>query len=256
MQDNSHLKISIITVCYNSASTLEKTIKSVLLQKYPHIEYIIIDGSSTDNTSKVLNSYKNKIDVILSEADKGIYHAMNKGIVRANGDIIGFLNADDIFADENVISLIANTFIDKKVDSVYGDLTYFKDTPKNIKRYWRASPFKSGLFSKGWNPPHPTFYVKRSIYQQYGGFDLNMPIANDIELMMRFLEKYRISSYYISKVLVNMRLGGLSNQNWQTIIKQNRAIIKASKALGLPVSVAPFCVGKIIDRLQQRLVAP
>ena len=252
---NASPSITVITVCYNAASTLEQTLQSVLAQDYPDVEYIVIDGHSQDQSKSILNRYKSKIDTLICEPDKGIYHAMNKGIVRAQGEVIGFLNADDLFAHDKVLSTVASTFAEHKVDSVFSDLIYFKDTPADIKRYWRASPFRPGLFAKGWNPPHPTFYVRKSIYQQYGGFDLSIDIANDIELMMRFLEKFRISSYYVPEVWVNMRLGGLSNQDWRTILKQNRAILRASQLMGLPIPLVPFCIGKVSDRVKQLVKA-
>lgn len=245
--------ISIITVSFNSAKTIEETIQSVLGQDYPSIEYIIIDGASTDGTKDILSRYDN-IHVI-SEPDKGMYDAMNKGINLAKGDIIGILNADDLYADKNIISTISKAFQDPSIDACYGDLVYFSsDTPNKIVRYWKSRSFLPGLFSWGWNPPHPTFFVRREIYQRLGNFDTSFTMGNDIELMMRFLEKHQIRTTYIPRLMVKMRLGGVSNQSIKNIVLQNKNILMAAKKLKIPMSSWTFVVGKIVNRLSQFLL--
>ena len=224
------MKFSIITVVYNNEKEIEDTIKSVLNQTYKNIEYIIIDGASTDNTCDIIKKYIKKISIFISEPDNGIYYAMNKGIRIATGDVIGFINSDDFYCSSLVIEKIADEFISKKIDCLYGDLVYVdcKNSSKVI-RYWKSKNFEKGLFKKGWHPAHPSFFVKKHIYNKYGVFNTNFTIAADYELMLRFLEKYNIRSYYISEILVKMRSGGQSNKNILKILKANIESYKAWK---------------------------
>ncbi len=249
-------KITIITVCYNSVKTIEQTIQSVLKQNYPHVEYIIIDGASKDGTQKIISQYADKISLFKSEPDNGIYDAMNKGLKLASGDIIGLLNADDIYAHGKVLSMV-NAAFEQNVDACYGDLIYFQDAnPNSIVRYWKSNDFKPGLFAKGWCPPHPTFFVRRTVYEQHGLFDTSYRMGNDVELMMRFLEKAKIKTTYIPQVLVHMRAGGVSNRSFKNIVIQNKSILQAAKAMGLPFSTLSFVSGKVKDRLLQFIFKP
>ena len=208
------MKISIITVSYNSEEHIASCIKTVLNQTYPNIEYIIIDGASKDNTVAIIKSFNDARIHLLSEPDKGIYDAMNKGIALATGDIIGILNSDDEYATNNVLELVADTFIKNNTDSVYGDLVYVKpDDTNRILRYWSAGAYKKGSFKYGWMPPHPSFFIKKSIYNSLGLFNLNLKSASDYELMLRFIHINNISIRYIAQVLVKMRAGGNSNAN-------------------------------------------
>ncbi len=217
------MKISIITVCFNSGATIETTIQSVLSQDYPDIEYIMIDGKSSDNTFEVISKYKKNIATIISEKDEGIYFALNKGIALATGDVIGILHADDFYTDKKKISRIADEFIQKKVDSIYGDLQYvYKDNASKVLRSWKSGIYKHGLFLRGWMPPHPTFFVKKSVYEKLGAFNTQLKSASDYELMLRFLHKHKISVSYIPEVLVKMRAGGKSNVTFMNRIKANR----------------------------------
>lgn len=245
------LKVSVITVCYNSAHTIEETIQSVVKQNYGNIEYLIIDGGSTDGTLDILKKYQVPMMKVVSESDNGIYDAMNKGISLASGDIIGFLNADDLFANENVLKNVAQVFESFSPDACFGDLIYFSSSQQKIVRYWQGCAFQVGAFAKGWSPAHPTFYVKRAIYQQYGGFNLNYPMGNDIELMMRLLEKHRIKSIYLPTILVKMRLGGVSNKSIKNIWIQNKSILSAAKHLKLKIGWVSFIFYKVIDRISQ-----
>lgn len=222
------LKVSIITICYNSAETIESTIQSVLEQDYKNIEYIIIDGKSTDNTLQIIEKYKVKISKIISEKDEGIYFAINKGIANATGDIIGILHADDFYTNEQIISKVVNKFQEKNVDTVYGDLQYVDriDISK-IKRNWISGEYKEGLFLKGWMPPHPTFFVQKTCYEKYGTYNTLLKSAADYELMLRLLHKYECSTVYIQEVLVKMRVGGKSNVSLLNRIKANREDKKA-----------------------------
>lgn len=217
------MKISIITVCYNSEATIENAINSVLSQDYPNIEYIVVDGKSSDKTLDVISKYKDKIAKIISEKDDGIYFALNKGIALATGDVIGVLHSDDFYPNEKIISRVATEFKMKNTDSVYGDLQYVKqnDTSK-VFRHWKAGEYREGIFKKGWMPPHPTFFVKKSVYEKHGVFNTQLKLSADYELMLRFLQKNKISVSYIPDVLVKMRVGGKSNVSLSNRIKANR----------------------------------
>ena len=251
------MKISIITVSHNSEKYIEECIKSVLEQSYKNIEYIVIDGKSSDKTEKILNKYKKYISTILIEADKGVYHAMNKGISKSSGDIIGFLNSDDFYANSEVISKVASTFEKNKLlEACYGNLFYVDqlDTSKVI-RYWKSSKFKSGYFSRGWCPPHPTFFVKSSVYKRLGNFNLKYTIASDVELMMRFLEVSEINACYVSDLWIKMRKGGISNKNLKNIIKLNREIFQVFRSHKLHYNIFIFVFCKIIMRIKQFILA-
>ena len=206
------MTISIITVSFNSSATIEDTILSVLSQKVNNLEYLIIDGGSTDGTMDIVNRYADKIDIVISEKDKGMYDAMNKGIQRANGDIIGILNADDFFYDEYVLQKVIDSF-KNQVDIVYGDIEYidYYDTNK-VVRTWNAGNYKIGKFKWGWMPPHPAFFILKECYKKYGLYSLELGSSADYELMLRMLEFKCLNHYYISFVITRMRTGGVSNK--------------------------------------------
>lgn len=212
------MKISIITICYNSSITIARTIESVLAQKDVCLEYIIIDGASKDNSVSIAESYceqfksKGVSYLIKSEPDKGIYDAMNKGIQMATGDIIGILNSDDFYSTNDVLSEVVNCFEQYKTDSVYGNLLYVKDGKPY--RYWNSGKSKS--FRLGWMPPHPAFFVKKTVYENYGLFRLDCGINADYEIMLRFLEVYRISTVWMNKICTCMEAGGTSNNGIQS----------------------------------------
>lgn len=230
----SNLIFSIITVSYNASETIEDLLKSVLNQTYPHIEHIIMDGGSTDGTLEIIKKYEDKISKWISEPDKGIYDAMNKGVKLASGDVVGILNSDDLYADEFVIEEVVKEISQNNSDSCYGDLVYVdkKNTDKVI-RSWQSGKFSEAKYKRGWMPPHPTFFVKKSIYEKYGMFNLDFPIAADYEIMLRFLLKYKISICYLPKVLVKMRIGGKSNKSLSNIAKANLECYKAWKINGI-----------------------
>lgn len=217
------LKVSVITVCYNSSETIESTIQSVLSQKYTSIEYIIVDGKSTDNTFSIIEKYKSKISKLISEKDNGIYDALNKGLAQATGDIVAILHADDFYTSNEVIADIVKVFEKEQVDCVYGDLQYVDRLNTSIiKRNWISGNYKKENFLKGWMPPHPAFFVKRKCYDNYGTFNISFKSAADYELMLRFLYKHNCSVVYLPKVLVKMRVGGKSNISLANRIKANR----------------------------------
>jgi glycosyltransferase involved in cell wall biosynthesis len=247
------MKISIITTSYNSVDTIHDTIKSVIAQKYENIEYLVIDGGSTDGTVQVLNEYSKSIFKIVSETDNGIYDAMNKGINLATGEIIGFLNSDDFYVNEKVIEKVAEVFKkNPSLDSCYSDLVYVdKKNNSKILRYWKSSKFKPGLFSLGWCPPHPTFFVKRSLYLSKGIFNLNYGYVCDVELMMRYLEIYKISSLYIPEIWIKMRIGGVTNKKFKNIIMNNQLIFQALNKNNLSYNKFKFILNKILSRFLQ-----
>lgn len=248
------MKFSIITVCRNAAATIADTLAAVREQKYGDVEHLVIDGGSTDATLEILKRPENLGVRWISEADQGIYDAMNKGLALATGEVIGFLNADDLYADNLVLGRVAEVFVDVEVDGVYGDLVYVdREHPEKVARYWRSRPYSPGLFQRGWAPPHPTFFVRREVYERLGGFHLKYGLAADADLMLRFLEKHRITTRYIDKVMVRMRLGGVTNQSLHNILAQNREIIEAFRDNGIAVAWPAFLAGKLASRVWQYL---
>ncbi len=243
-------KISVITVVHNGAATIEDTIRSVASQDYPCIEHIVIDGASTDGTLDIVHRHRDKIAAFKSEPDRGMYDAMNKGLALATGEIFGFLNADDIYADSHVLREIADTLWASEVDACYSDLVYVSriDASK-VVRYWKSRPYRDGLFEKGWMPAHPTFYAKRWIYDKYGGYDLVYRRQSDFELTMRFLAVHHVRSVYIPRVLVRMRSGGASRELWH-ILEGNLEAYRACRKHQLPVTLF-FIVRKILSRVPQ-----
>ena len=208
------MKISIITATYNSEKTIKSCLQSVKDQDYENIEHIIIDGNSTDNTCEILSKYaeNNPFVTYISEKDKGIYDALNKGLQVATGAIIGFLHSDDEFFSSNTISNIASTFQKNNTDGVYGDLNYISATNSNrVIRYWRSQIFEKKLLKKGWMPPHPTLFLKKEVYEKHGDFDLSFKIAADYDFILRVFQDDSIHFQYLSEVITNMRLGGASN---------------------------------------------
>jgi glycosyltransferase involved in cell wall biosynthesis len=217
------MKISIITITYNSAATVEDTIKSVVMQDYPNVEYLIIDGKSKDATLQIAEKYKDKISKVVSEKDKGLYDALNKGIKHASGDIIGMLHSDDLYSNPQVLSKIVKTFQDNpEAEGVYADLVFVNrnDTDK-VMRTWESGTYQEGDFLKGWMPPHPTFFVKKAAYEKHGGFNTELKLSADYELMLRLIHKNQIKLAYLNEVIVKMRMGGVSNVSFFVKLKAN-----------------------------------
>lgn len=205
------MKISIITVVRNNQATIKDAIDSVLNQTYKNIEYIVIDGASTDGTIDIIKSYGDKISKFVSKSDNGLYDAMNKGISLATGDVVGMLNSDDFYIDKNVIEKVVKVFEDTNVDSLFADLVYVKSKNLDkIVRYYDSSKFNPSKFSHGWMPAHPTFFVKRTMYKKYGVFRTDLKISADFDILARFLHSHKISYHYMQEVLVKMRVGGVS----------------------------------------------
>ncbi|MEP7165494.1 MAG: glycosyltransferase family 2 protein [Ferruginibacter sp.] len=229
------MKVSIITVTYNSGKYLEDCIKSVIKQSHHNIEHIIIDGKSTDNTLDIIKKYKSHIAKNISETDRGIYDAINKGMAMATGDIIGNLNSDDILVDDDVIESIVKAFEENNVETVYGDLEYVSASDTNkIMRIWKGKSYKRSRFRYGWMPAHPTFYIKRSLVENYGFYQNHYYTAADYEFMARYLYKNKVSSFYLPKLIVKMRMGGQSNKNMHHRFRANRRDFLAMKKNDIP----------------------
>lgn len=246
------MKISIVTVAYNAAATIEESLQSVAGQSYDDVEHIVIDGASTDGTVDIIERYRDQLSCVVSEPDKGIYDAMNKGIGHATGDIIGTLNADDWYACSGVLNRVAEAFKhDSKLEAVYGDLVYVaKDDPVRVIRYWKSRPYRDGLFENGWMPAHPTFFVRSDVYQRYGLFDLDFSIQSDFELTMRFMAVNKIKTRYLPGVMVRMRMGGVTNNSIKNVIDGNIEAYRACLKNGLDVSPL-FILRKMLSRVPQ-----
>ncbi|MEZ4526824.1 MAG: glycosyltransferase family 2 protein [Desulfobacterales bacterium] len=239
------MKISLITVCRNSASTIENCIQSATNQNYPHLEYIIMDGGSTDGTVDIIKKYQNRITYWISEKDRGIFHAMNKGLQRASGDIIGFINADDFFASDDVLSEISAALENTDYDGVYSDLIYVDqhDADRTV-RYWKSGEFSKKKMRFGWFPPHPTLYFRKSVYDRLGFFDDRMKMAADYDLMVRFLYQGNLRMKYLPFVSAKMRMGGVSNRNITSIIRSLKEFAGVWKKNGL--QKPPFLISNTL----------
>lgn len=222
------MKLSIITPVLNEPRVV-RTLDSIISQQHEHeVELIVVDGGSTDGTLDMLESRKNRIAVLVSGPDNGIYDGMNKGIDRATGDVIGILNADDQYSDSLVIRDVLQAFSDSKIDACYGDMVYVDEAGK-VVRYWKAGPPQRTNWYFGWAPPHPTFFVRRYIYDKYGTFNPGFPVAADYELMLRFIFKYEINTQYLDRILVNMAPGGNANSSILKVLKAKPELSRAWK---------------------------
>lgn len=245
------LKVSIITVVLNGGQTIEDCIKGIYCQNYPNIEHIIIDGGSSDDTLGIIKKYQSNIACLISEPDHGIYYAMNKGIGLATGDIIGILNCDDIYVDKYVISDTVAAMLQNNVDTCYGDLQYVKrEDISQIVRYWRSGTFSKNRFKYGWMPPHPTFFVKKIIYEKYGLFNTDLITVADYELMLRFLYKYNVSTVYIPRVLIKMRTQGNSRPGLRNTLRMMREEYRAWKSDNLNPNIVTFILKRLIKLRQ------
>lgn len=222
------IKISIITTVFNNRENIEDCIQSVLSQTYPNVEYIIVDGNSTDGTVDVIRSFAHKIGKWVSEPDKGIYDALNKGIGMATGDVVGILHSDDLFGNPMVLEHVARLFDATGCDAVYGDLVYVSKTnSEKVIRYWKSAPFDVKRFKQGWMPAHPTLFLKKKVYDTYGLFDLRFKIAADYELILRTIASGKLECAYLPEIITRMRLGGASNKSIRNILKKSCEDYKA-----------------------------
>lgn len=247
---NSYPKISIITVVYNNAHVIRSAIDSVLSQTYNNIEYIIIDGKSSDGTIEIIQSYGSKINKFISESDSGIYDAMNKGLKLATGDIVGILNSDDLYMGVDVIEKVVAIFETHAVESMFADLVYVRpDNLDKVVRYYDSSYFSPTKFAYGWMPAHPTFFAKREVYEKYGYFKTDYKIAADYELLARFLGQYAISYFYLQQPIVKMRIGGVSTSNFKSNMVINQEILRACAENGIETNW-----WKVLSKYPQKLL--
>lgn len=241
------MKISIVTPCFNAANTLRDCLESVKGQTYGEVEHIVVDAASTDGTLTILDEYRKGLATLISEPDRGIYDGMNKGLRLATGDVVGILNADDMYRNSEVLARVAGVFAAEGVDTCYGDLVYVAESSKEARhgekvhggpsplprerglkeeeytvvRYWKSGEFDPRKFYWGWMPPHPTFFVRRRVYERHGYFNPALGTAADYELMLRFLLKHRLSAVYLPEILIQMRSGGASNATLAKRIQAN-----------------------------------
>jgi len=246
-----NIRVSLITVTYNAQGSIARCIQSVIAQDHNNVEYIIVDGASTDDTLQIINQYKKHINILVSEPDKGMYDALNKGISLATGDIIGILNADDYFAANEILTGVASVFIDPKIDILFGNLD-FVDPNATIIRKWRTKAYKEGIFNLGWMPAHPTFYCRRSLFNRMGFYSLEYGTAADYELMLRFMHNKKVTAYFFDKVMVNMQTGGMSNKNPVSRLKAWRYDLKAMRKNGIKYPLLTLLI-KPLRKLGQYL---
>lgn len=229
-----NLKISVITAVYNRAVTVSHAMLSIQAQTYRHVEHIVQDGSSTDGTLDILTQLAIPSTFICSEPDNGIYDAINRGIARASGDVIGLMHSDDFYADDRVLERIAKAFANPEVDGVYGDLQYVAaEKPHGVVRHWRSGEYSDTKLGRGWMPPHPSLYLRRKVFDQWGLYDTNYQIAADYDAMLRYLVKGEIKVAYIPEVLVKMRVGGESNRSLARILLKSREDLRAIRRNGV-----------------------
>lgn len=233
------MKVSLITVCRNVAPVIAETLDSVLAQTHPDIELIVIDGASSDGTLEILGRYrsasgKRGIDILVSEPDKGIYDAMNKGLARATGEVIGFVNAGDLLMTPETIAQVVAAFQRSHADAVYGDIIMVdeKDIHK-VHRTWLSGTYHRENFRKGWMPPHVGTFIRKSVYDRFGRFNTDLRIGADYEILLRFLYKHQIPTVHLREVLVRFRLGGMSNGNLKLIMRANREVRRSWGLNGL-----------------------
>lgn len=240
---DSQIKVSIVTTTYNSAATIVDTVRSVISQNYPNIEYIIIDGDSRDETLLKIAPYKEQIAKIISEPDNGIYDAMNKGIQMATGDVVGILNSDDFFTSDDIISTLVAEFVaDKDLAAVYGDVHFVREPDlRSCVRYYSSAIFSPRMFRFGFMPAHPSFYMRREYYIRYGLYDLNFRIAADYELLVRMLYKHNLKTKYLKKDFVTMRVGGISTRNIPNRLLISREDVKACRQNGIYTNLLFIC---------------
>lgn len=250
------MRVSLITVCLNAASTIATCLKSVESQTHPDIEHIIVDGGSRDDTVSIVKRYGNRVSALTSGRDAGIYDAMNRGLKMAQGDMVAYLNADDLYADDRCVQAMAEAISVSGTDSAFADISYVqKLAPTERVRCWKSGPFKPGAFARGWAPPHTAFFAKREALLELGGFDLRYRLASDFDLMMRAMEIKRLTTTYVPKELVLMRLGGATNVSLRNVLIQNWEIIESLARAGFPLAAPQLVVQKILSRAAQRLWA-
>jgi glycosyltransferase involved in cell wall biosynthesis len=229
--------LSVVTVCLNSVRTIGDTLDSIARQDYDNVEHIVVDGASADGTVELVKRSATRLARLISEPDRGLYDAMNKGIAAATGDYVGFLNSDDIYADPLVLSSVARALRSGDWDAAHGDLLYVSDAdPGKVVRYWKSRPYQPGMFEAGWHPAHPTLFVRRSLLRQLEGFDTRYRFHADFDLMVRLFIARKISSIYLPRVLVHMRTGGHTNRSLRNVYRGNRESYAIARRFGVAKS--------------------
>jgi glycosyltransferase involved in cell wall biosynthesis len=226
------IKISLITATYNAESTIRRCIESVIAQNYKNLEYIVVDGGSTDGTLRIISEYRDHVSVLISEPDRGVYDAMNKGIRLAKGDVAGTLNADDYFASGDILTRVEKVFTDPKINILYGNLDYVR-SDSTITRKWRTKAYKQGMFNWGWMPPHPTFYCRTGLFKRFGDYSLDHGTAADYELMLRFMHLNGQGAFFLDIVIIKMQRGGMSNNRPGSRIKAWKYDLTAMRKNGI-----------------------
>lgn len=238
MAASSDLSVSVITVCYNSAATLARTISSVADQVWSRVEHIVVDGGSTDGTLAVIDGFRPRLAHVLSEPDEGIYDAMNKGLALAAGDVVAFLNSDDHYVDAGVLARVCRAMADSDLDAAFGDVAYFRaEAPQRIVRRYNSGRFHPGLLAYGWMPAHPALFVRRAVFDRVGRFRTDYSIAGDFEFIVRAFGDGRLKYAYLPEVLVHMCLGGISTAGWRSRVLLNREILRACRANGISTNI-------------------
>lgn len=245
------MHITVITAAFNAGETIEDTILSVAEQTYRHVEHIVIDGLSTDSTQAIITRHIEKFAHVVSEPDRGVYDAMNKGLALASGDVVGFLNADDVYFRKDVLAKVAATMADPSIDACYADLIYVdREQTDRVVRHWTSCDYGPGLFEKGWLPAHPTFFVRRSVYHRFGGFNLRYRLQADFDLALRLMRVHGIQTRYVPEVWVRMRMGGMSNNSVRNVVRGNIEAYRSCRSNG--VKVPPwFILRKVVSRIPQ-----
>ncbi len=243
-------KISVITVCFNSAATIGDAIESVAHQSWSHVEHIVIDGASTDMTLSVIGPYRSRLAHVVSEPDRGIYDAMNKGLALASGDVICFLNADDLYAHQHVLTDVIQLMERHKLDALFGDVVFFRSAaPEKIVRRYRSHHFHPAGIASGWMPAHPALFVRKAVFERVGGFRDNYRIAGDFEFVARAFGKGDLHYQYLPEVLVKMRLGGVSTAGWRSRLLLNKEVLRACRENGIRTNML-----KILSKYPAKLL--
>ncbi len=249
------MKVSIVTVVKNSSGTIKETIESVLGQTYENIEYIVVDGGSNDGTVDLVKKYKNKVVKFISESDDGIYDALNKGIQLATGDVIAILHSGDLFYDRTVVSDMVNRMTDTGAEFCFSDLIIVDRAGENILRYYMAHYYKQWLFRIGWLPPHPTCFINKSLFNEFGLYSTKYEVAGDFDFLVRIFYGRKINWTYLNRVTVKMRYGGASNSGWRSKKRNAQEIsqvLRDNNVFSLPV----FQLLRYLIRLIEMLVRP
>jgi glycosyltransferase involved in cell wall biosynthesis len=238
MQSKCPMKVTIITAAYNAAKTIDETLDSVARQSYPNIEHIVVNGASTDDTQSIIEQYRDKLAAIVSGPDHGVYDAMNKGLALASGEVVGFLNADDIYADKDVLSRVVGIMEHESLDALFGDVEFFRseDPTRTVRRY-RSARFSPDQIALGWMPAHPALFLRRRVYEHYGVFRTDYRIAGDFEYCARIFHSDTLVYRSLPETLVRMRTGGISTSGWRNTVLLNREVLRACRENGINTNI-------------------